>query len=157
MIKWTSMLELICEKLGGNAMSEKNAPKQIAHIGVAVHSIEDSLPFYTELLGLTLEKVEEVESEQVKVAFLQIGESRIELLEPLSDASAIHSFLEKKGEGIHHMALEVEDIEQRLENLKTNGIRLINEEPKLGANNSQIAFLHPKSTNGVLFELCEHK
>lgn len=137
-------------------MSEKKAPKHIAHIGVAVHNIDESLPFYTELLGLTLEKVEEVESEQVKVAFLKIGESRIELLEPLSEASAIFTFLKKKGEGIHHLALEVDNIEQRLASLKENGIRLINEEPKLGANESQIAFLHPKSSNGVLFELCEH-
>lgn len=139
-------------------MSESNpSPKKIAHIGIAVQSIEQALPFYTEQLGLTLEGVEEVESEQVKVAFLKIGESMIELLEPLSDASAIHTYLERSGEGIHHIALEVDNIEQRLENLKNDGIRLINEEPKLGANDSKIAFLHPKSSYGVLYELCEHK
>lgn len=131
-------------------------PEKIAHIGIAVHSIEQSLPFYTDQLGLTLEKVEEVESEQVKVAFIQIGESRIELLEPLSEQSAIHKFLEKKGEGIHHIALEVDNIEKRLEQLKLNEVRLINEEPKSGANNAQIAFIHPKSTHGVLLELCQH-
>src|SRR5690625_3158251 len=103
------------------------SPKKIAHIGIAVHDVEASIPFYTELLGLTLEKMDEVESEQVKVAFIKIGESRIELLEPLSENSAIHTFLEKKGEGIHHIALEVDNIDQRLIDLKQNGIRLINE------------------------------
>ncbi len=132
------------------------APEKIAHIGIAVHNIEDSLSFYKDLLGLTLENIEEVESEQVKVAFLKIGESRIELLEPISQESPIAKFLEKKGEGIHHIALEVNDIEKRLHQLKTEGIRLINEQPKEGSNNSQIAFLHPKSTNGVLVELCQH-
>ena len=134
-----------------------SSPKKIAHIGIAVQSLEKTIPFYTEMLGLTLEGVEEVESEQVKVAFLKIGETMIELLEPLSEASAIHKYLEKNGEGIHHIALEVDNIEERLANLKNNGIRLINEEPKLGANNSKIAFLHPKSSYGVLYELCEHE
>jgi|SRR5690625_11541 len=134
----------------------KQSPKKIAHIGIAVYNIEASIPFYTELLGLTLEKTEKVESEQVKVAFIKIGESRIELLEPLSEQSAIHTFLEKKGEGIHHIALEVDHIDQRLIDLKQNGIRLINEQSKQGADNAQIAFLHPKSTNGVLFELSQH-
>lgn len=136
---------------------KKSAPKKIAHIGIAVHSLEKALPFYTEQLGLILEAVEEVQSEQVRVAFLKIGESRLELLEPLSDTSAIATFLQKKGEGIHHIALEVDEIEMRLNNLKENGIRLIHEQPKIGANDSKIAFLHPKSTNGVLYELCEHK
>lgn len=136
---------------------KKSAPEKIAHIGIAVHSLEETLPFYTEQLGLLLEGIEKVESEQVKVAFLKIGESRLELLEPLSDASAIATFLEKKGEGIHHIALEVDEIEKRLVDLKENGIRLIHEQPKIGANDSKIAFLHPKSTNGVLYELCEHK
>lgn len=139
-------------------MSEtKSSPKKIAHIGIAVQSIEQTLPFYTEQLGLKLEGIEEVESEQVKVAFLKIGETMFELLEPLSESSAIYTYLEKNGEGIHHIALEVDNIEHRLTNLKNGGIRLIHEQPKLGANNSKIAFLHPKSTYGVLFELCEHK
>jgi len=135
---------------------EVETPKQIAHIGIAVRDVEASIPLYTNLLGMTLEKMEEVESEQVKVAFIKIGETRIELLEPLSEKSAIHSFLEKKGEGIHHIALEVDNIDERLEDLQKNGIRLINEQQKEGADNAQIAFLHPKSTNGVLFELCQH-
>ncbi|GAB3791534.1 methylmalonyl-CoA epimerase [Virgibacillus kimchii] len=131
-------------------------PEKIAHIGIAVKQIDHVLPFYTDTLGLTLEGVEEVESEGVKVAFLKIGETRFELLEPANDQSPIQQFLDKKGEGIHHIALEVDHIQARLEKLKTEGIEMINEEPKLGAHNSQIAFIHPKAANGVLFELCEH-
>jgi len=133
------------------------APKKIAHIGIAVENIETALPFYTEQLGLELKGIEEVNSEQVKVAFLKIGETMFELLEPLSESSAIFTFLQNKGEGIHHIALEVDNIDERLQSLKNDGIRLINEQPKLGANNSKIAFIHPKSTFGVLYELCEHK
>lgn len=135
---------------------QTKAPKNIAHIGIAVRDVEASIPLYTNVLGMELEKIEEVDSEQVKVAFIKIGEARIELLEPLSEKSAIHNFLDKKGEGIHHIALEVEDINQRLKHLQEKGIRLINEQAKQGADNAQIAFLHPKSTNGVLFELCQH-
>src|SRR5690625_2230705 len=124
----------------------KQSPKKIAHIGIAVYNIEASIPFYTKLLGLTLEMTEEVESEQVKVAFIKIGESRIELLEPLSEQSAIHSFLEKKGEGIHHIALEVDQIDQRLIDLKQNGISLINEQSKQGEDNAKKTFLNMKST-----------
>ncbi|PAV29573.1 methylmalonyl-CoA epimerase [Virgibacillus profundi] len=131
-------------------------PKKIAHIGIAVKSLDQALTFYTDLLGLELEGVEKVESEGVKVAFLKIGESRIELLEGLNESSPIQSFIEKKGEGIHHIALEVDDIESRLKKLKTEGIQLINNEAKQGAHNSQIAFIHPKAANGVLVELCQH-
>lgn len=132
-------------------------PKKIAHIGIAVESIDMTLPFYQHTLGLELESVEEVDSEQVRVAFLNIGETRIELLEPLSDQSAIQSFLNKRGEGIHHIALEVNDIHTRLEQYKQQGVPLIHEEPKLGAHESQIAFLHPKAASGVLYELCQPK
>ncbi|RWZ60144.1 methylmalonyl-CoA epimerase [Halobacillus fulvus] len=132
-------------------------PKKIAHIGIAVKSIEDALPFYQNSLGLPLKGVEEVETEQVRVAFLKIGETMLELLEPLQDTSPIHTFLEKRGEGIHHIAFEVEDIEERLAQYKSQGIRLIHEEPKTGAHDSQIAFLHPKAANGVLVELCQPK
>lgn len=141
---------------GDKMVQSVEAPKKIAHIGIAVHDVEAAIPFYTNLLGLTLEKMEEVATEQVKVAFLKIGESRIELLEPLSEKSAIHTFLEKRGEGIHHIALEVENIDERLASLHKNGVRLINEQAKEGADDAQIAFLHPKSTNGVLLELCQH-
>ncbi|MGP4061786.1 methylmalonyl-CoA epimerase [Halobacillus sp. H74] len=130
-------------------------PKKVAHIGIAVESIEAVIPFYQNILGLELEAVEHVEAEQVRVAFLRIGETKFELLEPLSEESAIQSFLTKKGEGVHHIALEVDDIHTRLKQYKDQGIRMINEEPKLGARNSQIAFLHPKAANGVLFELCQ--
>ncbi|SHF58940.1 methylmalonyl-CoA epimerase [Ornithinibacillus halophilus] len=130
-------------------------PKKIAHIGIAVHSIDQVLPFYTDKLGLELENVETVESEGAKIAFLKIGESRIELLEPTVDSSPIKKFLTKRGEGVHHIALEVDDIEERLHQLKRDGIQLINDEPKDGAHNSQIAFIHPKASHGVLFELCQ--
>jgi methylmalonyl-CoA mutase C-terminal domain/subunit len=131
------------------------APEKIAHIGIAVNSIDSALPFYTDTLGLELEGVEKVESEAVKVAFLKVGETRLELLEPLNEDSSIQQYLNKKGEGIHHIALEVDDIHERLEKLNTEGIKMINEKPKLGAHNSQIAFIHPKAAGGVLFELCE--
>ncbi|WP_047985384.1 methylmalonyl-CoA epimerase [Ornithinibacillus californiensis] len=129
--------------------------KKISHIGIAVRSIKNTLPFYTETLGLSLEGLEEVESESVNVAFLKIGDSRFELLEPTSETSPIHTFLEKRGEGIHHIALDVEDIETRIRHLSKNGIQFINTEPKLGAHQTSIAFMHPKSAHGVLFELCE--
>ncbi len=136
-------------------MVQKQKPQKIDHIGIAVKSIENTLPFYVEQLHLELEGIEEVESEQVKVAFLRIGESRLELLEPTSENSPIYKFIEKRGEGIHHIALGVNDIEKRLEELKTNGISLINEQPKIGAGQAKIAFIHPKSASGVLYELCE--
>jgi methylmalonyl-CoA/ethylmalonyl-CoA epimerase len=131
------------------------SPSQIDHIGIAVRSLDEALPLYTRVLGLELKGMEEVETEQVRVAFLQIGETNIELLEPASPESPIARFLEKKGEGIHHIALRVEAIEEKLEYLSQNGIRLIHEQPKQGAHGSRIAFLHPKSTQGVLYELCQ--
>lgn len=131
-------------------------PKKIAHIGIAVRSLEEALPVYTEQLGMVMEGIETVESEQVRVAFLKIGQTRIELLEPTSEASPIAHFIHKKGTGIHHLAVEVDDLEDRLEQLKKNGIRLINEQPKDGAHGAQIAFLHPKSTGGTLLELCQY-
>jgi methylmalonyl-CoA mutase C-terminal domain/subunit len=131
-------------------------PKKIAHIGIAVRRIEAVLPFYTEQLGLPLLGQEIVDSEQVKIAFLGIGESRIELLEPLGDESPIARFLEKRGEGIHHIAFDVDELEQRLAVLQENGVPLINETPKPGAHQAQIAFLHPKAAAGVLIELCQY-
>ncbi|MFC4558746.1 methylmalonyl-CoA epimerase [Virgibacillus kekensis] len=135
---------------------EVDPPEKIAHIGIAVKKIDQALSFYTDTLGLQLEAVEEVESEGVKVAFLKIGDSRIELLEPLNESSAIKRYLDKKGEGIHHIALEVDNINERLTSMKKKGIQLINEQPKTGAHNSRIAFIHPKAANGVLFEMCDH-
>ena len=131
--------------------------KKIAHIGIAVKEISKALSFYTEVLGLTLEHISEVKSEGVKIAFLKIGETRFELLEPLHKRLPVYAFIEKKGEGIHHIALETDDIGERLEYMKQAGIRLINQQPKKGAHDSTVAFLHPKSTHGVLFELCQYK
>ncbi|KPC77709.1 lactoylglutathione lyase [Thermoactinomyces vulgaris] len=133
----------------------KCPPKKISHIGIAVWDLQKACAWYQEVLGLTLEGTEEVESEQVRVGFLRIGESRIELLEPMSEESAIHKYLVRHGEGIHHLALEVSDIKTRLREVAEQGVRLINEEPKPGAHQMNIAFLHPKSTGGVLLELCE--
>ncbi|MFD1777183.1 methylmalonyl-CoA epimerase [Fredinandcohnia salidurans] len=129
--------------------------KKIDHIGIAVSSIENSLPFYTNILNLQLEGIEEVESENVKVAFIKIGESKLELLEPLSPESPIAKFIEKRGEGIHHIAIGVSSIEARIKDMKENGIRMLADEPKLGAGGAKIAFMHPKSTGSVLYELCE--
>lgn len=131
--------------------------KKINHIGIAVKDIEAAIEFYKKL-GLELEAVEVVESQKVKVAFIPIGEVRIELLEATSNNSPIAKFIEKKGEGIHHLAFGTENLQGRLDEIKTKGIRLIDEIPRKGAHNANIAFLHPKSTCGVLVELCEeHK
>ena len=130
---------------------------KINHIGIAVKSIEEALKFYSERLGLESMEVVEVPEQKVRVAALQIGESRIELLESTSPDSPIAKFLEKRGEGIHHIAFEVTDIEKRLMKLKEKGIRLIDESPRLGAHNTRIAFIHPKSTQGVLIELVERR
>ncbi|WP_082233905.1 methylmalonyl-CoA epimerase [Halobacillus massiliensis] len=132
-------------------------PKKISHIGIAVKQIETALPFYQHTLGLQLEAVEEVSSEQVRVAFLKIGESRFELLEPTSEESPIQRFIDKRGEGIHHIALEVDDITLRLNQYEEEGVPLIHKEPKKGAHDSQVAFLHPSAAGGVLFELCQPK
>ena len=131
------------------------APKKIDHIGIAVKSIEDHLPFYENVLGLSLLKTEVVESQKVKVAFIEIGSSKLELLEPLADTSPIASFIEKKGEGIHHIALGVKDIEDRLQEIREDGIETLSEKLYKGAGGA--AFLHPRSTGRVLYEFCEKK
>ncbi|MBM7660943.1 methylmalonyl-CoA/ethylmalonyl-CoA epimerase [Bacillus mesophilus] len=131
--------------------------KKIDHIGIAVRSIEDSLKLYIDVLQLELIGVETVESEQVKVAFIKAGETKLELLEPMSDDSPVAKFIEKKGEGIHHIALGVESIEERIQYMKEHGIQMIHEQSKPGAGGAQIAFMHPKSTGNVLLELCEKK
>lgn len=131
--------------------------KKVDHIGIAVKSLEDTLPFYTEVLKLPLLGIEEVQSQKVRVAFLQAGETKLELLEPMSVDSTIAMFIEKRGEGIHHVALGVESIEQRIAEMKEKGIRMIDEVPRPGAGGADIAFMHPKSAHGVLVELCEKK
>ncbi len=130
---------------------------KVDHIGIAVQSLEATLPFYTEVLKLELKGIEEVECEGVKVAFLQVGETKIELLEPLHENSPIAKHIEKRGEGIHHIALRTDSIEEEMEQVKSKGIRMINEKPKTGAGGSLVAFMHPKSTGKVLYELCEKK
>lgn len=128
---------------------------KINHIGIAVHSIDDSVSFYRDTLGMAFEGTEVVAEQKVKVAFLSVGESRIELLEPTADDSPVAKFLAKNGEGTHHVAYEVDDIEVVLADLKTKGVRLIDEVPRNGAHGTRIAFLHPKATGGVLTEICQ--
>ncbi len=129
--------------------------EKINHIGIAVKNLENSIPLYRDQLGMEFEGTEEVAEQKVRVAFLKIGESRIELLEPTSPDSPVAKFLEKNGEGIHHLAYEVADIEQTLAELKQNEVRLIDNQPRRGAHGSLIAFLHPKATGGVLTEICQ--
>ncbi|WP_342543746.1 methylmalonyl-CoA epimerase [Paenisporosarcina sp. FSL H8-0542] len=129
--------------------------KKVDHIGIAVKSLDETIPYYTETLGLTVLKIEEVASESVRVAFIDAGNVKLELLEPMSEQSAIHSFIEKKGEGIHHIAFGVEGIDERMIELREKGVRILNEQPKIGAGGAQVAFLHPKSSFGVLYELCD--
>jgi methylmalonyl-CoA/ethylmalonyl-CoA epimerase len=128
---------------------------KINHIGIAVHSIDASLPFYRDVLGMHFEGTEVVAEQKVKVAFFAIGESRIELLEPTAPDSPVARFLEKNGEGTHHIAYEVDDLQAALAALKAQGVRLIDESPRCGAHGTHIAFLHPKATGGVLTELCQ--
>lgn len=128
---------------------------KIDHLGIAVRSIEASLPLYTGMLGLSLHEIEEVEDQKVRTAVFPVGESRIELLEPTSPDSPVAKFLEKRGEGMHHVALSVPDVAAALAKLKAEGARLIDEAPRRGAGGALIAFVHPKSTGGVLLELCQ--
>ncbi len=128
---------------------------KIEHIGIAVKNIEQSNDLFTKLFGKAPYKMEKVESENVSTSFFMIGESKIELLEATNPDSAIAKFIEKKGEGIHHIAYEVENIIEEMKRLKSEGFTLLSEEPKRGADNKLICFLHPKGTNGVLIELCQ--
>ncbi len=129
--------------------------KKIEHLGIAVSDLNSSIALYEQLLNTRCYKTEEVESEGVRTAFFQVGESKIELLEATNPESPIAKYLAKQGQGIHHIAFEVEDIEAELGRLKALDFVLIHEIPKRGADNKRIAFLHPKSTNGVLVELCQ--
>lgn len=128
---------------------------KINHIGIAVQSLEATLPFYRDCLGMLFKGEEEVVEQKVKVAMLEVGESKIELLEPTAQDSPIAKFLEKNGPGIHHVAYEVPDIEAAIAHLQQNGARMIDEFPRVGAHGTRIAFVHPKSSNGVLTELCQ--
>ncbi len=129
--------------------------KKIDHIGVAVKELNEATRFYTENLGLEIEGIEEVKEQKVKFAFIPVGGSRIELLQSIDPNGPVAKFIEKKGEGIHHVALEVDGIEETLQKLKDQGVQLIDEKPRIGAHGNKIAFLHPRSAKGVLMELCE--
>ena len=129
--------------------------KKIEHLGIAVNNLETANVLYTKLLGEPPYKTENVESEGVSTSFFQIGESKIELLESTNPDSSIARFLAKRGEGIHHIAFEVEDIVLEIERMKAEGFTVINETPKMGSDNKLVCFVHPKSTGGVLVELCQ--
>lgn len=128
---------------------------KVDHIGIAVKSIDEALKFYEDVLGIKCVSQEIVEEQKVKVAFLPIGDTEVELLESTDEDGPVAKFIEKKGEGIQHIAYKVDDIEKSIEELKAKGIRLIDEKPRYGAGGAKIAFLHPKSTFGVLIELCQ--
>jgi methylmalonyl-CoA epimerase len=130
---------------------------KIDHIGIAVRSIADALKLYEGTLGLKVSGYEDVADQGVRVAMIPLGESRVELLEPLHAESPVEKFMTKRGEGIHHIAICVDNIEDALESFKAAGARLIDSTPKRGAHNSKIAFIHPASTHGVLLELVEHE
>ncbi len=129
--------------------------KNIEHMGIAVKDLKTSIALFEKILNTECYKTEEVESEKVKTAFFKQGETKIELLESADTNGVIAKYIEKKGEGIHHIAIEVEDIKQEMTRLKNEGFVLLNEQPKKGADNKMVCFLHPKDTNGVLIELCE--
>ncbi len=128
----------------------------IEHIGIAVKSIEEQLPYYEGILGLKCYNIETVEDQKVKTAFFMVGQTKIELLEPTDEESTIAKFIEKKGEGIHHIAYATENVNEALKEMEDKGVRLIDREARGGAEGLRIAFLHPKSTGSVLTELCEH-
>lgn len=130
---------------------------KVEHIGIAVSSLSQAVPLFEKLLNSQCYKLEEVKGEMVNTAFFQKGETKIELLEASSEDSVISKFITKKGEGLHHIAFEVADIKAEMERLKTEGFILLSEEPKSGADNKLVCFLHPKSTNSVLIELCQER
>lgn len=141
-------------------MSQRKPPalqgaRALSHLGIAVKSIESTLSFYERVLGLSCEHVEEVASQKVRAAFLPVGSTRLELLEPTSAQSSIAKFLEKRGEGLHHVAFEVEDAARALEGAKGQGIRLVDSVPRAGARGCLVGFLHPASCHGVLVEFVE--
>lgn len=128
---------------------------KVEHIGIAVKSLNEASVIYEKLLGTASYKTESVASENVKTTFFQVGENKIELLEATSEDSPIQKFIEKRGEGIHHIAFDVKDIYAEMERLKKEGFVLLNDQPKQGADNKLVCFVHPKNTNGVLIELCQ--
>ena len=130
--------------------------KGLDHVAIAVNKIEDALRIYERTLGLRLESTKLVEQQKVKIAILRVGEAKIELLEPTDPESSVAKFIANRGEGIHHIAIEVSDIEEHIRELRENDIAMIDEKPRLGAEARKIAFIHPRSTRNVLLELVEH-
>lgn len=128
---------------------------RLEHIGIAVKDLENSNDLFEKLFGKSHYKIESVDSEHVNTSFFKVGKTKVELLEATHPDSAIAKYIEKRGEGIHHIAFEVKDITKEIERLQKEGFRIINEKPKKGADNKLVAFLHPKSANGVLIELCQ--
>ncbi|MCU0356766.1 MAG: methylmalonyl-CoA epimerase [Cyclobacteriaceae bacterium] len=129
----------------------------IEHIGIAVADLEQAIAFYEQSLGLKCYRIEEVTDQKVKTAFFQVGQTKIELLESMAPDGPIAKFIEKRGEGLHHLAFAVKNIEQQLEEVSSKGVQLIDSKPRKGAEGLDIAFLHPKSTKGVLVEFCEKR
>jgi methylmalonyl-CoA/ethylmalonyl-CoA epimerase len=127
----------------------------IEHIGIAVKDLQTAIPYYEEVLGLKCYNIEEVVEQKVKTAFFKVGQTKLELLEPTSEESAVAKFIEKKGEGVHHIAFRVEHVDEALAECESKGVQLIDKAPRKGAEGLTIAFLHPKSTAGVLTEFCE--
>lgn len=132
-------------------------PSHIEHIGIAVTSLDEAIPFYEKVFGLDCYSIEEVKDQKVKTAFFKVGQTKIELLEPTDPESAVAKFISKRGEGIHHIAFAVNDIDRKLKEVEEKGVRLIDNVSRKGAEGMDIGFLHPKSTFGVLTELCEKK
>lgn len=129
--------------------------KKVDHIGIAVKDLQLALPYYTEVLQLPLLGIEEVPSQNVTVAFLDAGNIKLELLEPIGEEGAVAKFIEKRGEGMHHIAFGVSSIQERMEELKAKGVQLLQDQPKQGAGGAAVAFMHPKASFGVLYELCD--
>lgn len=132
-------------------------PSRIEHIGIAVRNLETSISFYEKVFGLECYKIEEVTEQKVRTAFFKVGETKLELLESTDPGGPINKFIEKRGEGVHHIAFAVEKIEEKLAHAEAMGAALIDSKPRNGAEGLDIAFLHPKSTHGVLFEICEER
>ena len=132
-----------------------SAPTKIAHIGIAVHSLDETLPFYRDQLGMEVSEILELPERGLRIAMLPCGESILELMEPMGEESQIQRFLEKRGPGIHHMCLGGGDLQSRLDGLSSSGVRLINTTPEIGAEGLPVAFIHPRATGGVLLELIE--
>lgn len=138
-------------------ISKRRIMRKVEHIGIAVQSLEQSIPLFEKLLNTSCYKTELVSSENVNTAFFRKGETKIELLESTTEDGVIRKYIEKKGEGIHHIAFDVEDIHAEMRRLQNQGFILLNDQPKNGADNKLVCFLHPKTTNGVLIELCQEK